>query len=274
MPDAIAVCLLYGDHSALTVRLLQSLSDLLAAKDSQLVEVRFGLNAVAASTRDLVRAWTLQASVPVQLLLADNVGKYPMMRRLLRLPAAATLSSNVKAIWFDDDAYVEPADDWWVRWAAAQQADVTGKIYNWYMQPGQLNWYRDQPWYRHDIPVHRSRNRDAVLFVQGSFWTAGLQYLLDLDWPILQLYHNGGDSLLGLRVRHAGGTLGAFSYGVRVNCRLDGKEDLSVRRGISTRPLGYNYPDEPVVVPDHSFPAQHHVITGDNYEQRQRCLTD
>ncbi len=274
-PDAIAVCLLYGDHTAFAARLLQSLSDLLAADGNRIVEIRCGLNAATTPTRDLVHAWALRASLPVQLLQADNVGKYPMMRHLLRLPAAAPHSINVKAIWFDDDAYVQATPGWWEAWAdACQQADVVGKIYHWYVQPGQREWYRTQPWYRAELPATLHNRRDVVKFVQGSFWTAGLQYLLELNWPIPELYHNGGDSLLGLRVLHAGGKLGAFSRGVRVNCSLDGREDRSQRRGLDTRPLGYGYPTQPIIVPDHAFDTQHTLITGVTHAERQQCFTN
>ena len=248
--------LFYGDHLTLAQRLTASLTRLLD-RNSPATELRFGLNAVSAETCDYLRQWALQQAVPTRLYhCQENVGKYPLMRRMFRSPEIRdSFDIEAKLLWFDDDSYVLPIDtaEWWQRWrVATDRHKLCGQIWHWPLKRGQQLWLNTQPWF---APQHlvTLKGKPAIRFSQGAGWSAQLQALLQLDWPIPELYHTGGDSLLGLRVACAGWTIGQFDYGLCINCDSIGRKSKASRRGMNPQPIGYNYPQTPVRLPDHQF---------------------
>jgi len=210
----VALALAYGPHTDLIRRLLGSLT--LEAPGFDCVRtVVLGANAVSAETLAVMRDWQKRQPVPVTLLVSDlNVGKYTLMRPMLSLAAE---SPATHVMWFDDDSYLDPACDrnWWQAvTSAASACTVLGAVHTISQRGNQYAGISAQPWYT-GKPVlldHKFK------FATGAWWTAELNFLRQHQYPFLDVYHNGGDSILGELVRQQSGRLGSFAGYYRCWC--------------------------------------------------------
>ncbi len=208
-----SVCaVIYGDHLPLAEKLLKSLETNYHVKD-----FRIGLNGVSAATREFVHSWAARQSRSQPVFIFEevnqfNVGKYPLMRHLIRYDNPADL-----IMWFDDDSCVDPqaGADWWEAAHRAAQASIQiGAIHVIAQRNRQHEVIKAQPWYRKK-PINR---RSRYTFATGGWWVAQTHFLHKWDYPFPALHHNGGDSILGELLRQQGHKPRSFS---RLQCHCE-----------------------------------------------------
>lgn len=212
---------IYGEYPDLAKRLLKSIRHFEYVKD-----IRLGLNAPSEETREFVHSWAQQTAKKCRVLIFEdtelsNLGKYPLMRQLFRYRPLAPF-----IMWFDDDSYLDVAvnNAWWER-AAHELKSVAqiGSLHKIMQRGKQFELIKQQPWYADKVVNHRHR----FLFATGGWWAAKSKVILDWDYPFIELYHNGGDSILGELLRQQGKKLQQFSP-VQCHC------ESCVRKGIKT----------------------------------------
>lgn len=231
--------LTFGDHEPLARRCLESI---IASADWSLIDdVRIGCNAVHQATVEYLQYAMLRVEAPCWLVherSGRNVGKYPLMRRMLYDPQQTVTSRYV--MWFDDDSYLRtPSRAWWSKAAEQAQASVmVGKRYRVGFSTAQRTATQQQPWYTGKPwePVPR-----PVTFLQGGWWIAQTSFLAKWDYPFPELYHNGGDVILGELCRQQDAIVTDTNAGVAINADADGNESKSLRRGLTTKPLWHDY---------------------------------
>lgn len=212
---AVSVCvLLYGPYPQLAERLLASIEDS-NPPHKLLADIRIGVNAVCSDTRKLV--WDFAGNkmlhVPVYVYDAGyNVGKYPLMRRMFYDPARPVAE---RIMWFDDDSYLTTAGPAWWRQVnqLAERHVLVGQTWTIRQRGRQYLGIQAQPWYT-GKPVSESHK---FFFCTGGWWVADSGFLKRWDYPFLELYHNGGDSILGELVRQQGGKIAKFDSGLVIN---------------------------------------------------------
>lgn len=208
-----SVCMLfYGDYPELARRLLESLR-----VHNYVQDFRIGLNAIGPETRDLVYTWGRGKSrqTPTRIYEAENfanLGKYPLMRAMLRDQPLAP-----RTMWFDDDSYLDPTCglEWWDQ--AVQVSDdavQVGAVHSIRQRHHQHTVICQQPWYT-GLPVGA---KHLYTFATGGWWIAQSEFLLKWDYPFPALHHNGGDSILGELIRQQRQRLVRFSAGTQCHC--------------------------------------------------------
>lgn len=244
------ICMLmYGDHADLARRCLTSLRH--AVWWGNVLDVRIGFNDACPLTRGIASevAGSFHESMFWGFDAGKNVGKYPMMRRMLYdVPLGGDY-----VIWFDDDSYwtVQPAGSylggvvkWWDKLSnLLKDCSMLGSVYH-------LNrkcfdhrfkecWYgiRAQPWFTGKKPCAYN----DFEFVTGGWWAISTKILKKHDWPPYEVFHTGGDTLLGEMCRQQGYRIGHFNEGVAINAGPLGQESGARRRGFlsSTQPPFY-----------------------------------
>lgn len=217
------VCtMIYGDYPKLARKLLESLN-----YPVHVTEFRIGLNEVSERVEAYVRQWAANTSsrIPVRIFQEHenkNVGKYPLMRQMLRYEGL-----DQKVMWFDDDSYLDETVNhkWWedIR-KLSKTAEQIGSIHFIIQRGRQFEAIAKQPWYGKKPLNHRTKFR----FATGGWWVADSKFLLKWDYPFKALYHNGGDSILGEVIRQQGLRLIDFKGGMQCHC------ESCMRRGIKT----------------------------------------
>jgi hypothetical protein len=198
-------------------------------------ELRIGLNAVSERVKQTVFAAVGAVPVPCHIYeeaTGRNVYKYPLMRRMFHDKDNPMRGESV--MWFDDDSYVTSCQQWW-RDVALIAGDLIGSKY--YYQSGftvsQQSGIRVQPWYTGKpfiIGPHHSR----PTFVTGGWWILKAEIIKKWEWPILDLKHNGGDTILSELCNQQGYKITHFNKGVAINADELGNESKASRRGETT----------------------------------------
>lgn len=234
--NKITVCVLvYGDHPELARRCLSSILD--GADYDVIADVRVGLNAVSPAVAAYVHRAGFRARGEgcrdfYTFTPSHNVGKYPLMRRMLY--SGRVRKPDDLVMWFDDDSFLDGGSladlTWWKKVRDRMDLhDVIGSIYGLTpprYRPGQKEGIKAQPWYA-GKPLD-----PTPPFATGGWWVARWGLLKQWDYPFKALHHNGGDSILGELCRQQGLRLGQFKEGVAIN--WDGGESRAERRGISS----------------------------------------
>lgn len=240
--------LLYGNYPDLARRCLEPISRLWRAGRA---EIRLGCNEVSAAVGSVVGELfddsfmpgidpAKDTRPPVRVVVCNpQIYKYPMMRRLLRDPNLPVTTEWV--MWFDDDSYIRDPDP--VQWLDRLEGnlkfdpspDMLGSQYHIHLQPGQRQWFEDQPWYAgRPIPTR-------VNFMTGGWWMIRSSVLERFDWPPPELRHRGGDVALGVLAHQQRLVLRPCRQGVAINADDQGKESASKRRGHDEKPIGVGY---------------------------------
>jgi len=208
-----SVCaLFYGDYPDLAKRLLDSLK-----VNAHVQDFRLGLNQVGQRTLDYIHSWALQQHHQQKVYIYSevngaNIGKYPLMRQMLRDRAVAS-----RVMWFDDDSYVDPAagKEWWnLAHEISRNKLQVGAVHLITQRNKQYEVIQQQPWFTGKAINAKHRFQ----FATGGWWIADSAFLLRWDYPFPALYHNGGDSILGELVRQQGHTVTRFHGGVQCHC--------------------------------------------------------
>lgn len=244
-----SICiLLYGNYPALARRCLSSIRN--SGGQQYVQDIRIALHNVSAETltivKDEIRAFN--GSWPCPIIVYEplgNVYKYPTMRRLVyddEHPPAEYI------MWFDDDSYISSAYFWSQLLDALPHGDMLGQVWQLDIQGRQWEWVQSQPWYNHDcLPA------TSIRFCQGAWWVIKTDVLRALNWPVPELKHCGGDSMLGEALRHGGYRIKKFDYGVRINANEDGQHSQMPRRGYTERVIGADYVGKPYDTSHHLF---------------------
>lgn len=231
--------LTYGDHQPLMQRCLESI--IASADWSLIADVRIGCNAVTERTVAYLQDAQLRVEAPCWLVherTGRNVGKYPLMRRMLYDSQHPITTPYV--MWFDDDSYIfQRSKSCWWRNAANRIAGyaMAGKRYRIRVTPQQRLAVQHQPWYGNK-PFEKS---GVFQFCTGGWWIAAYDVLRTWDYPFPQLYHNGGDVILGELCRQQGYTVLDTNEGIAINADELGRESKATRRGLTTKPLWHDY---------------------------------
>jgi hypothetical protein len=255
----ISVCaLLYGPHYDLHKRCLKSILD--SDPHESVKDFRVALHDVEAGSGTFVYTWAelmgRKWKKPVYVYRPSQNLKYPTMRWILRHKGE---EPGDYIMWFDDDSYLTGQKDFWPKVSKQMlKHDMIGQHWFWPPQGNQLGWIKDQPWYNPDagdLPVFRAKS--SFEFCQGAWWVARRQMLLDLNWPVPELRHCGGDSMLGEAIRHQGYSMGgSYQYGVRINANDNGAHSKAKRRGYRERAIGYEYDGTPLSTGHQDFDMQ------------------
>jgi hypothetical protein len=235
MTSKVCVCaLLYGSDEhceSLAARLLNT-EFLTLGKHADL---RIGLNAVSAATRQIVSGVVEKIPGSVVIDCPENIYKYPMMRRLFdERPIGAPLT-----MWFDDDSCIVPGtniDTWLSRVTKQLQIySVIGSVYLHGYTGGQKNWIKTQDWYAGVEPAH------CIQYVAGGWWAAQTNVLKILNWPSGGLKNRGGDVMLCEALRQHNFLIGHFRDNLWISANSSGVEAKSRRRGGDELPAGVAY---------------------------------
>lgn len=206
-----SVCvLLYGDYPELARRTLESIE----AAD-EIADFRIGMNACSQQTREFVHTWALRRFHYRPVYLYEdaanrNLGKYPLMRQMLRDRTCAD-----RIMWFDDDTFIDADKSWWtLADRVSRNRTQVGAIHTIMQRKRQHEVIRQQPWYAGKLVNEKHRFQ----FVTGGWWIANTAFLLQWDYPFPAIHHNGGDSILGELIRQQGGTMVGFPQGAQCHC--------------------------------------------------------
>jgi hypothetical protein len=228
-------------------------------------DVRIGLNVVSDATRQIVDDWAQEQWDKNGLRLIfyiteQPVAKYPLMRRMF-YDEDNPLADLV--MWFDDDTYFDShPKEWWSDVLAKMEGCHMIGQSRWYMpmQGNQWGWIKTQPWYNAAVGMPEKRKemkgRHAFKFCQGAWWVIRRTVLHDLNWPVPELRHNGGDSMLGEALRHKGLVMGFYDKGLRINADEKGNNSGAKRRGISEPNVGKHYKGKPLPEDHQNFEMQ------------------
>lgn len=215
-----SVCsILYGDYPSLAKSLLNSFQHL-----DDIFDFRLGLNSVSEATKDIVFSWAdkISCEKPVYILEEaqfSNVGKYPLMRQLFKV---SSLPSHI--MWFDDDSYLDSAvdADWWAELKNLSGSFTQlGSVHSIVQRGKQFEAIPQQPWFTGKPlnPKYRFR------FATGGWWVIESDFVVKHDYPFKEIFHNGGDSILGELIRQQEAILKNFPL-VCCHCESCSKKGL------------------------------------------------
>lgn len=289
--SSVTLCaLFYGDHLKLAHRCLQSIKRALHDGHIFVSDIRLGLNGVSDATAEYINEWSRDVyndfDLPVTMYVpTENTYKYPTMRRMF-FDDRRKLSKYV--MWFDDDTYLEnplvpdPTGrskyylDWWEAMLShIKDADMIGQHWLMPFEGSQKKWVVDQPWSNSKIGPPKKKGRKSYMeFCQGSWWVIHSEILVKYDWPVPEIRHNGGDSMLGELLRHNKLRMAIFHGGVRINADENGKHSGSKRRGFSEKKVGWNYKGVPLDISHQNFYCDRRTIPPDSAMYIRDFLTE
>lgn len=225
--------LVFGSHTDLAKRCLNSI---LTQLDTELVqEIRVGMNSASPETRDFVYSTMSKAPCPFYVYeetSGRNVMKYPMMRKMLYDTQYPVKTKNV--MWFDDDSFIMDQERFWTDADAAFsrcRCPVMGSVYltGFLWTPVEAAAIKKQKWYKGKDMSKQPQ------FVTGGWWVANMDFLREIDYPFLELQHNGGDTILGEVLRQRKTRVHHYREHVAINADEDGMESRAKRRGVTTK---------------------------------------
>ncbi len=236
MPDFTVCVLLYGDYSELARRCLTPLWEL---AESGQIDLRIGCNDIGRNTLDyLNQVDTVVDRDHYRVIRSpENKRKYPMMRELFALGPLSPYT-----MWLDDDSVVSVKQNpslWLSTIAAVMDGnDQAGQVWYKTLEGNQALWVKSQPWYT----GKEVQDRHKVSFCTGGWWVIRSQILIDWNWPSPDIYHRGGDVMLGELMRQQGLRMVSRFPGVLVNAALGSSEHCSSpRRGYDSKPVGWDF---------------------------------
>lgn len=208
----------YGDYPQLICKTLDSLHEQFNAR---IKDIRIGLNAVSDESFERVMSWCEQFRLcPVyvyQEVDNKNVGKYPLMRRMF-YEHPSPLEKSEAVMWFDDDTYLDSdvTDKWWDEVEKASEGvTLLGLKHAIHCRGNQEQGISEQLWYK----GHEVKKRHRMKFMTGAWWLARSEFLNSWDYPFTEVYHNGGDSILGELCRQQEAPMFDFKSGAQCHAK-------------------------------------------------------
>ena len=225
-----SVCTMtYGDYPELIGKTLDSIHDQFNAR---VQDIRIGLNEVSEDSFARVMRWCegfrLCPVYVYQEVDNRNVGKYPLMRRMF-YERPSPLKEAEGIMWFDDDSYLDDGvtDAWWDKVEnVSRTSAVVGLQHFMGTRGNQWQGIMDQPWYQEQ----KIQKRHRFTFITGGWWLAKAEFLEEWDYPFPEIYHNGGDSILGELCRQQRASILDFKEGAQ--CHADCCYKKVDRRGV------------------------------------------
>ncbi len=248
----VTLCTLhFGVYYELAERCLRSIhQSLLHGGTSYVEDIRIGANSCSPFTRDRIDGYVrkfVDLGVPVTVYEVEAPAlKYPTMRRMFNVDdphIERPLAEN--CMWFDDDSFLKPEacqPTWWNSLVDKLKVNqMVGMVMMTPMSSDRWAYVQKQPWCDKELPKPPPFKNwaSATKFCTGGWWAIKSKILQDHNWPIPQLRHNGGDSLLGELFRHKGYKHHNWHDSVCVNADDAGRHNKRVRRGYTELPLGY-----------------------------------
>lgn len=233
------VCVLcYGCHLNVIQRCISSIRHYVDCPGVS--QLRIGMNAVTQDVREHIVEEVQGLKIPALLFSEatnQNVGKYPLMRQMFRYKTPDTRD----VMWFDDDSFIRPVaplNFWETISTYLNDAEQVGSIYrlqgSW--NGNQRSVIVKQPWYTGKPWAEGYR----VKFATGGWWAARLTVLLQHDYPFPDMYHNGGDAILGELMYQQNYRIFQHNKFVGINADEQHNESRAPRRGLSTKPLWHD----------------------------------
>ena len=170
---------------------------------------------------------------------SENIYKYPLMRRMFHDPDNPIETPYI--MWFDDDSFLRTNEcknfEAWFDELAGYMRNfaMVGAVYKLGLAGNQRAYIEDQPWYN-GKPVEK-----RFTFITGGWWSLRRDIVDSFDWPVPELIHRGGDTLLGELLRQHDYPLKHFTRHVAINADADGKQCKAKRRGFDSPPIGHSY---------------------------------
>ena len=233
--EEVCVCALFYGDDAHCENLAHRLLNAKFIELGQYADLRIGLNSVGDATRQIVSGVVKKFPDTVVVDCAENIHKYPMMRRLFDArPIVAPLT-----MWFDDDSCIVPETNIkeWLNRIGKQLNTyaIVGSIYLQGYTGGQRDWIKAQTWY---MGVEPGR---CLQYAAGGWWAAKTAALQEINWPPPGLKNRGGDIMLGEAMRQRGFLIGHFRDNLWISANSSGVELKSPRRGGAELPVGVAY---------------------------------
>jgi hypothetical protein len=233
---------------------LDSIASALKNGSQYIQDFRLAGSKVSSATRKEIEShaefFDREYGLPTRLLWTEHTFKYPIMRQLFYSFKPSLASATM---WFDDDSYFEIPQhpQWWENmWSHLEGNHMIGQFWLMNFQGNQWRWIQDQPWYNPAVglPHKQVRGQPAMEFCQGAWWVIWSHVLAKYDWPVREIRHNGGDSMLGELFRHQGLRKKRFYGGVRINADWQGRHSKMKRRGRNegSRRVGSDYDGQPL----------------------------
>lgn len=246
--------LLYGDYPALASRCLGSFIGSIVSATGELkqpvADMRIGLNNVSQATAYVVDKLLapIADKLPVWKYVTErNVYKYPLMRRMFH-DSDRPLAEY--AMWFDDDSYVT-GPRFWPSLLARMPLTMAGQPWFMPLTQRRWRWITTLPWANPEVQY-----KDKIEFCQGGWWVLSSAIIRQLNWPIPELRHCGGDTLLGEALRHLNLPRCRHDIDVAINADDLGRHSKATRRGHSESNLGDDYNGKPYATAHHDFDCQ------------------
>lgn len=221
----VCICVLfYGaeeQHFKLAQRVLNEPMRCLAKRN---IAFRFGCNAVGhATTTFLLQQIADHFHNAVLFNSAQNIMKYPMMRRMLYAPPIRAPIT----MWFDHDSYLNPDDDvndWLDRVIKnVEGCNLLGSMQTGVLSAEYLAKQADKPWFNPNC------DKTYLSYAVGGWWTIKTELLKRFDWPSEDLQQKNGEIVLSAMFKHQNLSLCHFREGVRVNVNDAGVESATPR---------------------------------------------
>lgn len=229
-------CLDYAEQAS---RCLESIVRQVSENPDVVSDVRIAVNRGTERNIALCRGISLQLQslgVTSYVYLSDSQFKYPTMRRLFHDPARPLADA---VMWFDDDSYIDAAAP--ATWlgdvtARASECDMLGQRWHLPVRGNRAAFIRAQPWYNPQVEM-----KLKTPFCQGAWWVLRSSRIAQFNWPIPELKHCGGDSLLGELARHQRFNIQLFDEYLHINADELGRHSKAARRGYTEKELGVVY---------------------------------
>lgn len=235
------VCVLcYADCVTLARRCIESI---LTRFTPEFCDLRIGVNSPSPEMADYLN--TIRDNRGATIVVShENIGKYPLMRRMFYGDAHLEGVSTSYVMWFDDDSFLTYdaglASSWTVTVIEKMaQFQLLGSKYQIGLGGNQHLWIESQPWYS-GVPISAGCK---VMFPRGGWWCASVSFLTAHGYPWSELHHRGGDVMLGQLLTQRGAQWTNYCQGVRINANMAGDDDKGIRRmgNWDPVPIGWRY---------------------------------
>lgn len=216
----------------------------MALPNPEMWDLRIGLNEVSAETKLYVDSLSKQRSSILIYESTSNKGKYSIMRNMFHDMLAPIQTKYI--VWFDDDSYLKASTKKWLNdlEQVMTNSDACGQLMQVPLTGNQHLWIKVQSWYRGKLLTKGWPRTDSYYvskFMAGGWWCIRKDVIAALDWPPSNIFHRGGDYMLGEALRQHDYKVTEYRRDVVINADFTDKDTSSPRRGLNPIPVGFDY---------------------------------